>query len=290
MFLDFLTQTWKNTAWTLIKRPPASFPRPFAPVCCLRVNVCSPPHQLIRTRITGDGAGAGPSVMHPWSAGNSGHWPPPRGSPSLSFPAQRDLADMLPTSCPGGRKCLSHGSWRGGRRFGPIQAFTPIFPIQERLVLPDGEFRHRPDTPETEGGWKNVSVCERILKKMLIFLKENNSKFFELHQKVKGHWCIIRFAFRKTRCRSPLTNTKLCWNFTFLTSREVLESTTEPGCFLGSRTSWFFEMEPSSGDFWAAAAAFYLSRARLILWNCFFFSCWFVMDKKCSFETRTDQQ
>lgn len=174
-------------------------------------------------------------------------------------PPQRKPQSVLSCSEGLGRHAADFLSWwkevplswfmEGGRRFGPIQAFTPICSIQERLVLPDGEFRHRPDTPETEGGWKNVSVCERILKKMLIFLKENNSKFFELHQKVKGHWCIIRFAFRKTRCRSPLTNTKLCWNFTFLTSREVLESTTEPGCFLGSRTSWFFEMEPSSGDF-----------------------------------------
>lgn len=153
MFLDFLTQTWKNTACTVIKRPPESFPRSFVLVCCLRVNVCSPPHQLIRTGMTGDGAGAGPSVTHPWSASNRGHCPPPEEAPVCPFL----LRGAWQTCCrllvlvEGSASLMVHG---GGRRFGPIQAFTPICSIQERLVLPDGEFRRRPETLEIENEWK----------------------------------------------------------------------------------------------------------------------------------------
>lgn len=114
--------------------------------------------------MAGDGAGTGPPVTHPRLLVSRDTAPPPRGSPSSSFPAQGGLSDMLPTSCPGGRKCLSRASWWGPTAWAHPSNYTHGSK-QERLVPPDWEFGYiwvTQTLPESEVGWKMWGVVREF--------------------------------------------------------------------------------------------------------------------------------
>lgn len=157
---------------------------------------------------------------------------------------------------------------------GPIQTFPPSHPtVQIRSVwfcqTANSEASESPWCSQKRGWMKNVRGRERIPKKWRRHfpLKKTESSVVDIK---------MAFAAASGLHSEPGGKPEEGHSAQLLQLWEVLESVLE------SRTFWYeatdhltnglLEMELRPDDCWAAATAFYLSWAWLILWNCLFYS------------------
>lgn len=188
-------------------------------------------------------------------------------------------------SCLGGlvRQAADFSSWwkevrlsrfrTGADGSGPIQTFPPSHPtVQIRSVwfcqTANSEASESPRCFQNRGWMKNVRDRERIPKKWRRHFPLKKTKFFGRYQNVLTETSGLH--------SEPGGKPEEGHSAQLLQLWEVLESVLESRTFCYEATdhltNGLLEMEPRPDDCWAAATAFYLSWAWLILWNCLFYS------------------